>query len=103
MRLILALVISGLFGPTAPARAANYTVDQKGRTFSSEITSFRKGQAVTVLNDETVLTAYFRLPMATNSIWVRRVRVLTDVTFKKVDEVEVICAIHPRMKMNLLD
>lgn len=54
MRIITALVVSGLVGPTALAFAADYTIHQKERTFSSEITTVKKGHAVTFLNDDTV-------------------------------------------------
>jgi plastocyanin len=103
MRLILALVISGLFGPTALALAENYTVHQKGRMFSSEITSVRKGQAVTFLNDDTVPHNVFSTSDGNKfDLGSQSPGASTDVTFTKAGEVEVICAIHPRMKLNIL-
>jgi plastocyanin len=100
MRFIVALVVSGLVGPTALALAANYTVHQKGRTFSSEITSVRKGQAVTFLNDDTVPHNVFSTTSGNEfNLGSQNPGASTEVTFTGAGEVEVICAIHPRMRM----
>lgn len=100
MRIIVALVISGLAGPTALALAANYTIHQKGRTFSSEIMSVRTGQAVTFQNDDTVPHNVFSTTRGNEfDLGSQRPGASTDVTFTRAGEVEIICAIHPRMRM----
>ena len=48
------------------------------------------------------LTTSCRPARATSSIWARRrPGTSTDVTFKEAGDVQVICAIHPRMKMTV--
>jgi plastocyanin len=100
MRLIVAVVVSGMVGPTALALAANYTVHQNGRTFLSEFSSVRKGQAITFLNDDTVPHNVFSTTSGNEfNLGSQSPGASTDVTFTKAGEVEVICAIHPRMRM----
>jgi plastocyanin len=102
MRIIIGLVVSGLVGPTTLAFAANYTVHQKGRTFSSEITAVKKGHAVTFLNDDTVPHNVFSTTSGNEfDLGSQSPGASTDVTFTQAGEVEIICAIHPRMRMTI--
>ena len=103
MRVIAARVVLGLFGPSALALAANYTVHQKGRKFFSEITTVRKGQPLTFLNDDTVPHNVFSTSVGNEfDLGSQGPGSSTDVTFTRAGVVEVICAIHPRMKITIV-
>jgi plastocyanin len=95
------ITFTGLFiGISVGALAANPSITQKGRAFSSEEVSIKKGEILTFFNDDSVphnimstskgneFNLGSQLPGST-----------TDVTFKESGDVLVICAIHPRMKM----
>jgi plastocyanin len=95
-----ALVI--LAGLSAGALAANLTITQKGRVFSSESVTIKKGEALTFVNDDTV--PHNIISTSKNNefnLGSQPPGASTDVTFKEAGEVQVICAIHPRMKMTV--
>ena len=97
----LALVI--LAGLSAGAFAATgTTITQKGRVFSSESVSIKKGAAVTFVNDDTVPHNIVSTSKGNEfNLGSQAPGASTDVTFKDVGEALVICAIHPRMKMTV--
>ena len=102
MRIVVALVALGLFGPSALALAANYTVHQKGRKFSSEVTTLRTSQTLVFLNDDTVPHNVFSTSRGNEfDLGSLGPGSSTEVTFTQAGEVDVICAIHPRMRMTL--
>lgn len=103
MRIIVAVVALGVCGPTALALTADYTVHQKGRTFSSDITTVRKGQIIVFLNDDTVPHNIFSTSTGNEfNLGSQRPGLSTDVTFSTAGEVEIVCAIHPRMRMTIV-
>jgi len=94
----LSLVV--LLGLSAGALAANLTISQKGRTFSSEEVTIKKGDALTFLNDDSVPHNIMSTSKGNEfNLGSQSPGAATDVTFKEPGEVLVICAIHPRMKM----
>jgi plastocyanin len=94
------LTLVMLMGLTAGALAANLTITQKGRTFSSEELAIKKGETVTFLNDDSVPHNIMSTSKANEfNLGSQSPGSATDVTFKESGEVLVICAIHPRMKM----
>ena len=94
------LTLVMLMGLTAGALAANLTITQKGRTFSSEELAIKKGETVTFLNDDSVPHNIMSSSKANEfNLGSQSPGSATDVTFKESGEVLVICAIHPRMKM----
>jgi plastocyanin len=102
MPIVIALVIFGLLAPTTLALAVNYIVHQKGRAFSSEVTSIRKGQVISFFNDDTVPHNVFSTSRGNEfDLGSQRPGSSTDITFTNTGEVEVICAIHPRMRMTM--
>jgi plastocyanin len=101
MRLI-PLIPVVLLGLSAGALAANLTISQKGRAFSSEAVTLKKGGTLTFMNDDSIPHNI----MSTSSgnefnLGSQPPGASTDVTFKEAGEVLVICAIHPRMKMTV--
>jgi plastocyanin len=89
-------------GLSAGALAANLTISQKGRAFSSETVTLKKGGTLTFMNDDSIPHNI----MSTSSgnefnLGSQPPGASTDVTFKEAGDVLVICAIHPRMKMTV--
>jgi plastocyanin len=95
--LLAAAILSGL---SVGALAANLTIMQKGRVFSSESVTVKKGGAVTFVNDDTVPHNIISTSKGNEfDLGSQPPGASTDVTFNQAGEVQVICAIHPRMKM----
>jgi plastocyanin len=87
-------------GCSVGALAANQVVRQQGRVFSSESITMKKGDTLTFANDDTVPHNVFSTSKGNEfNLGSQPPGTSTDVTFKEVGEVQVVCAIHPRMKM----
>jgi len=96
------LTIVMLLGLSVGALAANLTISQKGRAFSSEETTIKKGETVTFLNDDSVPHNIMSASQGNEfNLGSQPPGAATDVTFKEAGDVLVICAIHPRMKMTI--
>jgi plastocyanin len=96
------LTFAMCMGLSVGALAANLTVTQKGRTFSSESITIKKGGTVTFLNDDSVPHNIMSTSQGNEfNLGSQPPGASTDVTFKEGGEVQVICAIHPRMKMTV--
>jgi plastocyanin len=97
---LLALII--FMGLSVGALAANLTIAQKGRMFSSEEVTIKKGGTLTFLNDDTVPHNIMSTSAGNEfNLGSQPPGASTDVTFKVAGDVTVICAIHPRMKMTV--
>ena len=95
---ILPLVI--LAGLSAGALAATQVVHQQGRAFSSDGINVKKGEPLTFLNDDSVPHNIMSASKGNEfNLGSQLPGTSTDVTFKEAGDVQVICAIHPRMKM----
>jgi len=89
-------------GLTVGALAANLTITQKGRIFSSESVTIKKGEALSFVNDDTVPHNIVSTSKGNEfNLGSQPPGAATDVTFKEAGEALVICAIHPRMKMTV--
>ncbi|MCP3381904.1 MULTISPECIES: plastocyanin/azurin family copper-binding protein [unclassified Bradyrhizobium] len=87
-------------GFSVGAYAATEVIHQQGRVFSTESISVKKGDAVTFLNDDTVPHNIMSATKGNEfNLGSQAPGTSTDVTFKEAGDVQVICAIHPRMKM----
>jgi plastocyanin len=97
---LLSLII--LAGLTVGALAANQVIHQEGRMFSSESVTIKKGGAITFLNDDNVPHNIISTSKGNEfNVGSQAPGSSTDVTFKEAGDVQVICAIHPRMKMTV--
>jgi plastocyanin len=95
---LFALVI--LSGLSAGALAANQVIHQQGRVFSSESVTIKKGGALTFVNDDSIPHNIMSATKGSEfNLGSQAPGMSTDVTFKETGDVQVICAIHPRMKM----
>jgi plastocyanin len=96
----LALVI--IVGLTAGGMVARQIVHQQGRIFSTDSIAIKKGETLTFLNDDTVPHNIASISKGNEfNLGSQRPGASTDVTFTEPGEAQVICAIHPRMKMTV--
>ena len=87
---------------TLGALAANLTITQKGRAFSSETVTLKKGGTLTFMNDDSIPHNIMSTSGGNEfNLGSQPPGASTDVTFKETGDVLVICAIHPRMKMTV--
>jgi plastocyanin len=102
MRSLSLLTVVVLSGLSVGALAANLTITQKGRVFSSENISIKKGEAITFVNDDSVPHNIISTSKGNEfNLGSQAPGASTDVTFKESGEALVICAIHPRMKLTV--
>jgi len=102
MRKPISLALVVLMGLTVGALAANLTITQKGRIFSSESVTIKKGEALSFVNDDTVPHNIVSTSKGNEfNLGSQPPGAATDVTFKEAGEALIICAIHPRMKMTV--
>ena len=98
--ILFAFVI--LTGLSAGALAANQMIHQQGRVFSSESVTIKKGDALTFVNDDSIPHNILSTTRGNEfNLGSQPPGMSTDVTFKEAGDVQVICAIHPRMKMTV--
>jgi len=99
---LTALIPVVFLGLSAGALAANLTISQKGRTFSSENVTLKKGGTLTFMNDDSIPHNIMSTSAGNEfNLGSQPPGASTDVTFKEAGDVLVICAIHPRMKMTV--
>lgn len=99
-RTILGLAI--VAGFSTGALAASQVIHQKGRVFSEESITVKKGEPVTFLNDDTIPHNIMSTSKGNEfNLGSQPPGSSTDVTFKEAGDISVICAIHPRMKMKV--
>ena len=103
MRSPIIYIVAGLAGLAAGAAlAATQSIHQKGRKFSSALVSLKVGDALSFVNDDTVPHNIYSTSEGNEfDLGSQRPGTVTDVTFTTAGEVEVNCAIHPRMKMQV--
>jgi plastocyanin len=101
MRKLLPVTLAILAGFSVGAlAAANQEIHQKGRVFSSENVTLKKGEALTFVNDDTIPHNILSTSKGNEfNLGSQTPGAATDVTFKEAGDVQVLCAIHPRMKM----
>ena len=102
MRSTCLLILAIVGGLSTGALAANEVIHQQGRAFSSESVTVKRGEALTFLNDDSVPHNIMSASKGNEfNLGSQPPGSSTDVTFKEAGEVQVICAIHPRMKMTV--
>jgi plastocyanin len=102
MRKLIPLTLAVRTGLSAGALAATQVIHQKGRVFGPETITIKKGEALTFLNDDSVPHNIVSTSKGNEfNLGSQAPGMSTDVTFKESGEVQVLCAIHPRMKMTV--
>ena len=102
MRVLAGIVVlGGMVGSlSAVALTSEQIVGQRGRTFSVENLTIKQSQPVTFLNDDSVPHNVVSLSKGNEfDLGSQPPGTSTAVKFTVVGQVNVICAIHPRMKM----
>lgn len=86
----------GAFGAT------EHVITQKGRAFSAATLTVKKGDTVLFVNDDTVSHNTMSLSPGNDfNLGSQPPGTATPVTFNELGDVNVICAIHPLMKMTV--
>jgi plastocyanin len=103
MRMLTLLTLAAAAaGLSVGALAADQTIHQKGRMFSAETLTIKKGETITFLNDDNVPHNIMSASKGNEfNLGSQVPGSSTPVTFKDAGGVEVVCAIHPRMKMTV--
>lgn len=84
------------------ALAAERTISQKGKAFSESALEIKKGDTLVFLNDDNVVhNVLSTTPGNVFNLGSIGPGHSTPVTFDKSGELQVLCAIHPSMKMSL--
>jgi plastocyanin len=85
---------------TSVALAAERTISQKGKAFSESEVALKKGDALVFLNDDNVVhNVLSTTPGNQFNLGSIGPGHSTPVTFDKAGNIQVLCAIHPTMKM----
>ena len=96
------IVALGLASGSAVGLAAEKTISQKGRLFSEREVSLRTGETIVFLNDDTVAHSVLSTSVGNEfNLGAQLPGEATPVTFHSAGDVNVICAIHPRMRMTV--
>ena len=97
-----AVVAFLLGGAVAAALAAEHTIHQKGKVFSAAELAIKKGDMVTFLNDDNITHNVLSITPGNDfNLGAIGPGHSTPVTFTKVAVVDIVCAIHPSMKMQV--
>jgi len=96
------LAIAFLAGAGVAFAAAEHTVHQKGKQFSETNVTLKKGDTLVFLNDDNVAhNIYSTSPDNEFNLGSVLPGKSVPVTFDKSGDVDVLCAIHPLMKMKV--
>ena len=84
------------------ALAAERTISQKGKMFSEAALELKKGDTLVFLNDDTVVhNVLSTTPGNIFNLGSIAPGHSTPVTFDKAGALQILCAIHPSMKMSV--
>jgi plastocyanin len=99
---IAAAAIVG-FGTLVGLALPQYTVSQKGREFNPAQISIRRGETVQIVNDDGDLLhhAYIDSKAFAFDSGDQQPGSRTDITFPVAGTFDVLCAIHPKMKLQV--
>jgi plastocyanin len=78
-----------------------YAISQKGRQFHPTEISIKRGETLQIVNDDGDLLhhAYIDSPKLTFDSGDQQPGSRTDITFPMPGDFEVLCAIHPKMRL----
>jgi plastocyanin len=95
----LVVAVAFLAGGTL-AFAAEKAISQKGKQFSEKEVTIKKGDTLLFVNDDNIAhNVMSSTPGNTFNLGSQAPGKSTPVTFDKSGDIQVICAIHPGMKM----
>lgn len=87
----------------ARSALADYSISQKGREFHPGEISVKRGETVRIVNDDADLLhhAYIDSPKFSFDSGDQKPGSVTPITFSVAGNFEVLCAIHPKMKLTV--
>jgi plastocyanin len=96
------LAVAFLAGVGVALAAAQHTITQKGKKFSETNLALKKGDSIVFVNDDNVAHNIYS-QSANNEFNLGSVTPgnSVPVTFDKSGDVDILCAIHPLMKMKV--
>src|SRR5262245_29091335 len=96
-------VVAFLLGvAVASALAAEHTIHQKGKVFSAAELAIKKGDTVVFLNDDNITHNVLSVTPGNDfNLGAIGPGNSTPLTFTRVAVVDIICAIHPGMKLQV--
>jgi plastocyanin len=102
MKLLNVAAVTAFVAGGAVALAAETTITQKGKQFSEKEVAIKKGDTVLFVNDDNIAHNV----MSTTSgnafnLGSQPPGKATPVTFDKLGTIQVLCAIHPTMRMTV--
>ncbi|MFN3657090.1 MAG: plastocyanin/azurin family copper-binding protein [Pseudolabrys sp.] len=102
MSMAAAFVAGAAAAYAVAAYAAEHTIGQKGKVFSKADITIKAGDSIVFVNDDNIPHNVMSMnPDNKFNLGSLRPGSATPVTFKAAGDVEVICAIHPSMKMRV--
>ena len=95
-------VLSGV-ALLAGSALADYSISQKGREFHPGEISIKRGETIQIVNDDGDLLhhAYIDSPKFSFDSGDQKPGSVTPVTFNVAGDFDVLCAIHPKMKLTV--
>jgi plastocyanin len=103
MRLNIFILCATLVTPAfAQAHAESATVYQEGKAFSETEVTVKVGESVTYTNKDPVTHNVFSAtPGMSFDLKTQKPGASTVITFDRVGDADVMCAIHPQMSMKV--
>src|SRR3974390_1557568 len=89
------------FGTLVGLALPQYTVSQKGREFNPAQITIKRGETIQIVNDDGDLLhhAYIDSPKFSFDSGDQEPGSKTDITFPVAGDFDVLCAIHPKMRL----
>jgi plastocyanin len=98
----LAVTIAAACGGVLGALAADRTIGQKGKVFSETEVAVKVGETLIFANDDNIAHNIFSQSAGNEfNLGSQSPGASAPVTFNAPGDVKVICAIHPRMQLNV--
>ena len=100
---LVAFALLIAFGTMTGLAATQYLVSQKGREFTPGDVTINRGEAVTIVNDDADLRhhAYIDSDKFNFDSGDQEPGSKTSITFPVAGTFDVLCAIHPKMKLTV--
>ena len=87
----------------AQSALADYSISQKGREFHPGEITIKRGDTIQIVNDDADLLhhAYIDTPKFSFDSGDQKPGSVTPITFSVAGDFDVLCAIHPKMKLTV--
>ena len=100
-RTLLSLALLGTLAATT-ALAGEVMIGQKGQMFSEEAVSIKAGDTIKFMNDDNIShNVMSKGPSGNKNAGLQKAGDATSITYDKAGEHEVVCGIHPKMKLHV--